>query len=611
MHKALATMVTVMAVTTSASAIPAFPGAEGFGAGTPGGRGGKVMFVTTLADAGPGSLRAAIEAEGPRTVVFRTGGRITIQSSLRIRNPYITIAGQTAPGDGIEIENDPYGSRAADSFASIVIDTHDVVIRYVRIRPGIPQEDPLCSTGQPHPDPLACRMPNDIDAIALEGAARDIVIDHVSASWATDELIGAGSARDLTVQWSLLAEGINHVHYSKETGYEGKGMLLGNGASALSDNPSVRVSIHHNLWAHNTIRSPQIATTCNGFDPSRCVSDVVNNVVYNWRQFATLVANHHGVTYANVVGNTYLPGPDSLRDAGVDLRFWESGAKTLVPGAELSVFATDNVGEHGEATPVRCYLMDPDNVTGRGVAMTECNHERFSPAYPYAAPAIETQSSGAAYPVVLAEAGASRSVDAYGEWIESRDATDARIVSEVERGEGRIIDSADEVPAREDRRSGRAAADADNDGMPNAWEQRFGLRMKRASASDDTDGDGYTDLEEYLNGTPPVRSADTDLDNIPDTVDNCRTIANGTLEAHTVGNQCDTDGDGFGNICDGDFDSDGEAAVSDWAMLANALDTTRGDAGFDANLDLDCNSTIDFIDLQVFGGLYGRTLGLE
>jgi pectate lyase len=608
MGKVLATVILMMTMTTSALAVPAFPGAEGFGAQTPGGRGGKVLFVTNLNDAGPGSLRAAIDEVGPRTVVFRTGGTITLQSSLRIANPFITIAGQSAPGDGIEIQNDRVGSRGSDSFASIVITTHDVVIRYVRVRPGMPDEDPTCATN-PTPAPGTCVMPNDIDAITLEGDARNVVIDHVSASWATDELIGAGSARDLTVQWSLLAEGINHVHYSTETGYEGKGMLLGNTASALSDNPSVRVSIHHNLWAHNTIRNPQLTTTCKGFDEKECVTDVVNNVVYNWRHTATLVANQFGASYTNVVGNTYLPGPDSIDAAGIDLRFWESGAKTLVPGAPMSVYAVDNAGERGSETLERCYRMDPDLVMGRGARMTECSFEEFMPALPHTAPLVETQTATDAQPFVLAEAGASRSLDASGRLVDARDLTDARIVSEVERGEGGIIDSADEVPAREQRYAGRAESDVDADGMPNSWEERFALRKKRASASEDADRDGFTDLEEYLNGTPPVASQDSDLDNVWNADDNCPATANGTLEAHTVGNQCDTDGDGYGNACDGDFDQDGEVAASDWVLIANGLGANAGDENFDASLDLDCNGSVDFTDLHGFGQMYGQPVG--
>src|SRR5215475_11601553 len=127
--------------------LPAFPGAEGPGASALGGRRGVVLFVDNLADHGPGSLRAALEASGPRTVIFRVGGTITLESPLVIANPYVTVAGQTAPGGGIQLRNNPvapYGF-ATDSFTSLVIATHDVVVRFLRIRPGPLQPNPACT----------------------------------------------------------------------------------------------------------------------------------------------------------------------------------------------------------------------------------------------------------------------------------------------------------------------------------------------------------------------------------------------------------------------------------------------------------------------------------
>src|SRR5262249_16216819 len=146
-------------VTQPPTTVPAFPGAEGFGANTPGGRGGKLIAVTNLNDEGPGSFRAACEAEGPRIVVFRVSGLIPLAKKLVIRNPYITIAGQTAPGDGICLRN-----------YTFVIATHDVVVRYLRSRLGdlSAQED---------------------DSITLAAGARDVVIDHCSATWSIDEAL--------------------------------------------------------------------------------------------------------------------------------------------------------------------------------------------------------------------------------------------------------------------------------------------------------------------------------------------------------------------------------------------------------------------------------------
>ena len=167
------------------SGIKAFPTAEGFGAKALGGRGGAVIEVTNLDDSGPGSLRDAVEQEGPRTIVFRVGGTIKVQRPIGIREPYITIAGQTAPGDGILISNLPVNEEPP-----LTVETHDVVIRYLRLRPGSSSEPSCC-----------------VDALGLMEGARNVMIDHVSLSWGVDEMLGAsGDASDFTMQWSILSE---------------------------------------------------------------------------------------------------------------------------------------------------------------------------------------------------------------------------------------------------------------------------------------------------------------------------------------------------------------------------------------------------------------------
>lgn len=177
----------------TASSVPAFPGAEGFGANSVGGRGGRVIEVTNLDDSGPGSLRAAIEADRPRTVVFRVGGTIELQSGLEITNPFITIAGQTAPGGGITLRNDP-----SNADTSLKIETHDVVIRYIRSRPGPSTE-----------------LHGTLDAITIgnqEGGTYNVIVDHSSFSWATDEVVNSWyDAHDITIQWSIVSEGLHSV----------------------------------------------------------------------------------------------------------------------------------------------------------------------------------------------------------------------------------------------------------------------------------------------------------------------------------------------------------------------------------------------------------------
>jgi hypothetical protein len=202
-------------------ATPAFPGAEGFGADTPGGRGGAVIAVTNLDDSGPGSFRAACEANGPRIVVFRVGGLIDLKKNVVIKNPNITIAAQTAPGDGICLRDH-----------QLMIDTHDVVLRYLRSRPG----------------DIAGK---EVDAISIAGSSRNVIADHCSATWSVDEALSpSGDISNITVQWCLIAEGLNKSVHKK--GAHGYGSLV---------RASGGLTLHHNLWRTIAAVIPAWATT--------------------------------------------------------------------------------------------------------------------------------------------------------------------------------------------------------------------------------------------------------------------------------------------------------------------------------------------------------------
>src|SRR4051812_3009311 len=223
--------------------IPAFPGAWGGGMYSFGGRGGKVFVVTSLEDAGPGTLREACNAVGPRVVVFNVAGTINLKNRIRIRAPYITIAGQTAPGDGVCVRG-----------ATVAVDTHDVVIRHLRFRRG--ETD----------------VANRDDALGGNPVG-NVMIDHVSASWGLDENLSmyrhmyslpeGGPDRKLptvniTIQWSISSEALNTYNHSLGSTIGGHNSLF-----------------HHNLWASNAGRNPSIGMNGDfGF---------VNNVVYNWR----------------------------------------------------------------------------------------------------------------------------------------------------------------------------------------------------------------------------------------------------------------------------------------------------------------------------------------
>lgn len=242
--------------------IPAFPGAEGFGMYTTGGRGGSVLEVTNLNDSGPGSFRVAVEAEGPRTVVFRVSGTIKLENRLLITNPNLTIAGQTAPGDGICIQGHELSVYA-----------DNIIIRFLRVRPG----DVL---GIPIGDAISGRF------------IRDIIIDHCSMSWSMDEACTWYALANVTVQWCTMTESLDRSLHPK--GAHGAGHATG----------GFNLSSHHNLIAHNNFRNPRFGGCGNLADS---IVDFRNNVIYN---FVTSAYGGEGGTY-NFIHNYYKRGPSS------------------------------------------------------------------------------------------------------------------------------------------------------------------------------------------------------------------------------------------------------------------------------------------------------------
>jgi len=419
-----------MSASSDRKEIPAFPGAEGFGATTPGGRGGKVLFVTNLNDDGPGSFRVACEAEGARTVIFRIAGTITLAKKLIIKNPYITIAGQTVPGDGICLRN-----------FTFVIATHDVIVRYLRSRLGdvTAQED---------------------DSITLASGAQNVILDHCSATWSIDEALSlAGNVSNVTVQWCLIAEGLNHSKHSK--GPHGYGSL------SRANGP---VTWHHNLWAHNNSRNPRLGD--NYGRPPYPIFDVRNNVIYDYGEIASGLTQ--GVLKVNYVGNYIKPGPSS---------------KTTTPihvggPSDLNFYIKENVFEGNAAlTADNSQFFDPVMIDGKRQVQTV--------AQAFAVSLVKTTGAQVAYQAVLETVGAS---------LPRRDSVDARIIDEVRQRKGSIIDSQQQVGGWPELKSAAPPKDSDNDGMPDDWERRHGLNPHDPSdGSGDRDQDGYSNLEEFLN----------------------------------------------------------------------------------------------------------------
>jgi pectate lyase len=407
--------------------IVAFPGAEGFGAHATGGRGGSVHEVTNLEDSGPGSLREAV-AGANRTVVFRVSGTIALKSPLVVREPNITIAGQTAPGDGICLRNYTFSIRS-----------HDVVVRYLRSRLGD-------TTGQ------------QSDCITLDHGVHDVILDHCSATWSVDEALSmAGSVTDVTVQWCLIAEALDRSKHAK--GAHGYGSLVrANG----------RVSLHHNLWAHNDSRNPRLGDNY-GRSPYPTF-DVRNNVIYDFG--ATCSGLTQGVLKVNYVANFIRPGPSSKAKTPISV-----GAPS-----DMLFYLRDNVVDGNDALSAENdRFFNQVEIKGKKQVATVTE--------PFPAPPVQTLPARDAYESVLTSAGCTRPV---------RDPVDARIVDEVRQRKGAIIDSQTQVGGWPDLRSETPPRDGDHDGMPDDWETRQGL-----DPADPADGarpvaGGYTHLERYL-----------------------------------------------------------------------------------------------------------------
>ncbi len=434
----------------------AFPTAEGYGKYSIGGRGGHVHEVTNLRDSGQGSLRAAVEAEEPRTVVFRISGTITLESPLIIRNPYLTIAGQTAPGDGICIRKYP-----------ILIEADHVIIRYIRLRLGD-------ESGEDH-DALSSRY------------TKHIILDHISASWSVDECVSVYHCDSITVQWCLITESMSKSNHVK--GSHGFGGIWGSNYG----------SYHHNLFAHHSSRNPRMASG-SGY------TDFRNNVIYNWGYNSLYGGEAHQrgndqfhFSTFNIIGNYYKPGPatqpgevsfrianPSFRDTLEDLGKWHVHGN-LVEGYE-------DVSE--------------DNWNGGVQASISLESLQLEEAWP--AMPIREQVAALAFDTVLAHVGAI---------LPKRDVVDSRVIQEARGGyatfEGKsykkeypvadttricgIIDTQEDVGGWPILLSTTPPPDADHDGMPDEWEVKNGLDPGHPDDRNVMTEDGYTMLEKYLN----------------------------------------------------------------------------------------------------------------
>ncbi|MBA3374740.1 MAG: hypothetical protein H0U00_02810 [Actinobacteria bacterium] len=447
----------LMRDTPGARPVSAFPTAEGFGSNAVGGRRGQVIKVTNLHDAGPGSLRNCLIASWPRICTFAVGGTIALQSSVEITNPYVTVAGQTAPGGGITVRaGGAASSRARTTDVHIKIKTHDVIIRYLRLRPGTKGRNARA---------LSINGPRDAQAY-------NVVVDHNSLSWAGDEiLIAWDDTRSVTFSWNNLSESLDNGPFN-QVGLKGPN---------LGDENGGFYSFHHNLVAHHSQRLPNISA---GAGPT----DVVNNLMYNAGGTGSRVLMGAMV---NFVGNYIKSGPNTT------LKTWfsDDGARGFYLGGENSVTDNSNV------------------VVGKSVTLLSgTGVDKISSRFP--APAVTTTSALTAFNDVLSRAGAIHGLKCDGTWFTRRDSVDRRIVSSVKDGvRGHAIEPdrtferrgyisyPEDVGGWPQLQRGFPCSDTDNDGMPNVWELRQGLNPKRDDSAKDRDRDGYTNVEEYINGT--------------------------------------------------------------------------------------------------------------
>ncbi|MCD8167480.1 MAG: polysaccharide lyase [Bacteroides sp.] len=473
--------------------IPAFPGAEGGGAYSFGGRGGKVITVTNLNDSGPGSFREACETGGARIIVFNVAGIIRLETPLIVRAPYITIAGQTAPGDGVCI--------AGESFE---VDTHDVVVRHMRFRRG---------------ETWVGRREDSFGG----NPVGNIMIDHCSTSWGLDENIsfyrhtfspGEGykdlklATVNVTIQNTISSQALDTYNHAF-------GSTLG----------GENCTFMRNLWASNAGRNPSIGW--NG------VFNFVNNVVYNWVH-RTMDGGDYTALY-NVINNYYKPGPATPKEGPISHRFIkpEAGRSYLDYYVFGRVYCDGNVLEGNER--VTCNNWD-GGVQVNNQPDTEGYTELMKWNEPFPMPWFPIMTAEESYDFVLDNVGAT---------FPKRDIVDQRVIEEVRTGKPYYVEGLDpdsfyqfehrRLPADSYKvgiitdisqvggypeYKGTSYVDTDGDGMPDAWEIANGLNPNDPSdANLDCTGDGYTNIEKYINGISTKEKIDwTDPKNNYDTL---------------------------------------------------------------------------------------------
>lgn len=467
MKNLIYTLVLLLSFNLSYTQQPAFPGAEGYGKYSIGGRAGTVYKVTNLNDSGPGSLREACEASGPRTIVFELGGRIDVLSTINITDPYITIAGQTAPGDGISI-----GANSNYNFSVMTINTHDVIIRHLRFRRE--ENDPGAET-------------ND-DNLSIAPNSNNVIIDHCSFSQSADEALsmfdynnnGVADVNNVTIQKCIIG---------RAYGGGSKGQIAAGGLD--------KISWYKNYWASNFQRNVLLKVDEGTGSIEDTYFEFVNNVIYN-AKFKTSFSDNDsqsGLRHLNYINNIYIEnGADQRRMLMIETQY------------PVRVYAKGNI------SPTRPSITDPTNVDWDEEwnitqaddfigGVTDLPSTGNPNSYPLADQSQQVTTPFNT-PIVQENITLLDAVDLWenikndvGATLPVRDLYDTARVLEVDNLNTTYGATSEPFQTYN---SGTPPIDDDNDGMPDVWEvENFGTTSR--DGTQDFDGDGYTDLEQYLN----------------------------------------------------------------------------------------------------------------
>ncbi len=460
---ALGIAVVLLGLAPARAQLPAFPGAEGFGASAVGGRGGDVYYVTNLNDSGAGSLRNGITtANGPRTIVFAVSGNILLQSILTINKPNITIAGQTAPGDGICLRD----------YSLNVANTHDVVVRGLRVRRG---DVVVRATGRPTGS-------TGLDTVSIDDSSK-VIFDHCSLSWSCDEIFGIVQNQNVTVQWCIISEPLGDplslIHpYGTNHAY-------GMNCSATT------LSVHHNLIAKYVIRGPQFeandAVAGQGYE---VWMEAVSNVLFDYRNSGSRYRTGVEEGAGNVpfrfhfINNLYLRNPS------------RTSAQEIEALTNFGVTNTVKVHVKGNLGPNRLndtldqwalVKLDSGDLPIRQASSDITNQMSDVPLFSPPVPVTQHSASNA-YKQVVSLAGYSS----------VRDAVDSRVITDVlQRRYTNFLTSQTEVGGWPALNTYNVPTDTDADGMPDYWESANAMNPYVANHNH-TNADGYTDLEQYL-----------------------------------------------------------------------------------------------------------------